>query len=169
MNKIKSNIPNILSILRIIFSPLLFLFILLDFGLLAIILFIYCIISDKMDGYIARELDVCSNFGGYLDVVADFTFVFLALYSLVIKLLYPFWILIVISLFFIQFLFTSSTKRPVYDPLGKYYGAFLMMMVGIALIDYFKDVLIYIPVFLLCYTLLAVISRMVILVLNRKK
>ena len=46
------------------------------------------------------------------------------------KGLYPLWMILLIVAMFIQFVLTSRLERPVYDPVGKYYGLFLFCAIG---------------------------------------
>ena len=67
-------IPNFLSFLRIILSLFFIAFMLLDTSLLrllALITFFICSISDILDGYIARKYNYQTDFGKYLDPIAD--------------------------------------------------------------------------------------------------
>ena len=67
-------LPNILSGIRILLSPIfLFLFFQDDFVLKAIGLGVYIIaaITDYYDGYFARKYKVFSDFGAFLDPLAD--------------------------------------------------------------------------------------------------
>jgi CDP-diacylglycerol--glycerol-3-phosphate 3-phosphatidyltransferase/cardiolipin synthase len=91
--------------------------------------------SDALDGHVARRLGgVCPWWGPYSDAVADFCFVLAAFSAFVLEGLYPFWLLILIIAMFAQFLLTSSLSRPVYDPVGKYYGLFLFCAIGVTLV-----------------------------------
>ena len=53
--------------------------------------------------------------------------------AFVIKGVYPFWTLLLIGAMFLQFILTSGLRRPVYDPVGKYYGVFLFAAIGVTL------------------------------------
>lgn len=64
------NLPNILSISRIIVSGLLFF--LGGYPVLFTILYLYCGVSDVVDGYIARRWKVESSIGAKLDSLGDF-------------------------------------------------------------------------------------------------
>lgn len=71
---IKRNIPNGLSTLRIILS---FVMLFLEIrNPLFLSLYLICIISDVLDGYIARRYNLSSDFGAIIDSIADFIFVF---------------------------------------------------------------------------------------------
>ena len=68
------NLPNILTIFRIVTLPILILLILspdLNLNFYALLLFIAISASDFFDGYFARMMNVESSFGKMLDPIAD--------------------------------------------------------------------------------------------------
>ena len=69
------NLPNILSISRIILLvPIIFLFE-YEFYLASLIFFIAASLTDYLDGYFARKNNLSSNTGALLDLLADKIFV----------------------------------------------------------------------------------------------
>ena len=56
---------------RIIVTPFVIYFIFIDDFFIASILFIYCSISDLLDGYLARKYDLVNERGNFLDPLAD--------------------------------------------------------------------------------------------------
>ncbi|SNR75323.1 CDP-diacylglycerol--glycerol-3-phosphate 3-phosphatidyltransferase [Desulfurobacterium atlanticum] len=66
-----SAIPNILTILRIIFIPFIVFFIIEGMYFISIILFVISAFTDFLDGYLARKMRSVSNFGKLFDPVAD--------------------------------------------------------------------------------------------------
>jgi CDP-diacylglycerol--glycerol-3-phosphate 3-phosphatidyltransferase len=67
-------IPNLLTLLRIVFIPVLFLVYWLPYAWskpLACLIFTLAAITDWFDGYLARRLNQHSSFGEFLDPVAD--------------------------------------------------------------------------------------------------
>ena len=98
-------------------------------------IFIFAVITDAFDGYSARKLGVVSNYGAYFDTVADFILVLTAFLTFIITGIYPYWLLILIILVFLQFIVTSKLKVLVYDPVGKYYGSFLFAVIFITLVS----------------------------------
>ncbi|MBF0483259.1 MAG: CDP-diacylglycerol--glycerol-3-phosphate 3-phosphatidyltransferase [Candidatus Omnitrophica bacterium] len=68
------NLPNLLTILRIILSGF-FIFFMYQVGvgskILALILFSAAAITDYFDGHIARKYNLISNFGKLMDPIAD--------------------------------------------------------------------------------------------------
>ena len=68
------NISNILTIIRIVIIPIIVLCIYLTnpyFGWIAFILFCLAGITDYFDGYLARLRNEVTNFGTFLDPIAD--------------------------------------------------------------------------------------------------
>ena len=71
------NLPNKLTILRIIMIPFFVLFMLLDGGMsqtyryIAAVIFIVASFTDLLDGKIARKYNLVTNFGKFMDPLAD--------------------------------------------------------------------------------------------------
>ena len=71
------NLPNKLTILRIIMIPFFVLFMLLDGGVsqtyryIAQVIFIVASFTDLLDGKIARKYNLVTNFGKFMDPLAD--------------------------------------------------------------------------------------------------
>lgn len=69
-----SNVPNILSLFRIVVSPILILLLLSPGKFLSIFsaaLFLVASLTDLLDGYIARKYNASSSLGKFLDPLAD--------------------------------------------------------------------------------------------------
>ncbi|WP_273690023.1 CDP-diacylglycerol--glycerol-3-phosphate 3-phosphatidyltransferase [Ketogulonicigenium vulgare] len=81
------NVPNILTVLRMLAAPgvpLIYLFCDGEMAALAaLILFVAAAVTDWFDGYLARKWDQQSRFGAMLDPIADKAMVVLALMVLV--------------------------------------------------------------------------------------
>ncbi|MBO2516295.1 MAG: CDP-diacylglycerol--glycerol-3-phosphate 3-phosphatidyltransferase [Clostridiales bacterium] len=67
----KMNIPNLLTMLRVILIPVIVLLTGLECFTAAGILFILASLTDFLDGYLARKYDLVTDFGKFLDPVAD--------------------------------------------------------------------------------------------------
>jgi cardiolipin synthase (CMP-forming) len=65
------NIPNFLSILRILSIPLLIILLSYDEYVGALAVFIGAAVSDALDGFIARRFKQNTQVGAYLDPIAD--------------------------------------------------------------------------------------------------
>ena len=77
------NLPNKLSILRIFLCPVFLFFVLADFIpnnlLWSAIIFAVAAITDSLDGKIARKYNLVTDFGKFIDPIADKIVVFAAL------------------------------------------------------------------------------------------
>ncbi len=85
----KLNLPNKLTLLRMLMVPFLMIFIVFDFGMpdalaraIAAFFFAAASFTDFLDGYIARKHNLITNFGKFMDPLADKLMVFVALISL---------------------------------------------------------------------------------------
>ncbi|MBT8352055.1 MAG: CDP-alcohol phosphatidyltransferase family protein, partial [Deltaproteobacteria bacterium] len=86
------NIPNILTLLRILLTPLFVIFLLKHLYSFALIVFTLAGISDGLDGFIARYLNQRTTLGAYLDPIADKLLVTAAYVSLAILNIIPPWL-----------------------------------------------------------------------------
>ncbi len=97
----KMNLPNKLTVLRMIMVPFFVGFILLSpkvlwFKWIALGLFIIASLTDMLDGKIARKYNLVTNFGKFMDPLADKLLVCSALICLTDLNVIPSWITIVI-------------------------------------------------------------------------
>ena len=65
------NIADFFTFSRILVTPFVIYFIFVHNFFIASILFIYCSISDLLDGYFARKYDLVNERGNFLDPLAD--------------------------------------------------------------------------------------------------
>lgn len=78
------NLPNKLTILRVIMIPIFLVLLLwLDIRWAATVIFIAASLTDLLDGYIARSQNLVTNFGKFADPLADKLLVAAALISFV--------------------------------------------------------------------------------------
>ena len=93
------NIPNLLSLSRMLTTILVFVLILLNSPwafLTATALFILASVTDFFDGYLARRFKLVSPLGVFLDLTADKVFISAILIALVQVSLVPAWIVVII-------------------------------------------------------------------------
>ena len=99
------NLPNYLSLARIVLVPLLVVILLTPFAedyigissyALAIAIFLAASFTDILDGHLARRRNQVSNLGKLLDPIADKLLVSAALIVLVEKHLAPAWVVVII-------------------------------------------------------------------------
>ena len=77
------NLPNKLTLLRIITIPVFIVVLMMGHGYVATIIFIAAALTDMLDGHIARKYDLVTNFGKLMDPLADKLLVMSALLCLV--------------------------------------------------------------------------------------
>ena len=125
------NLPNKLTILRIIMIPFFVLFMLLDGGVsqtyryIAAVIFIVASFTDLLDGKIARKYNLVTNFGKFMDPLADKLLVCSGLICFVGLGQLPAWfVIIIISREFIisGFRLVASDNGVVID--ASYWGKF---------------------------------------------
>lgn len=73
------NLPNKLTMTRIIMVPVFMAIILKEYYIAALVVFALASITDFLDGYLARKYDLVSSFGKIMDPLADKLLVFSAL------------------------------------------------------------------------------------------
>ena len=93
------NLPNKITIFRVCMIPIFLVFMLVPTipqgRYIAAAIFILAALSDLLDGYIARKHNLVTNFGKFMDPLADKLLVSSALICLVELSLLPAWIVIV--------------------------------------------------------------------------
>ena len=115
-------IPNILTISRLILTLPLILFLELKKPTFVFILIIIAGITDFLDGYYARKLNLKTKFGAILDPLTDKIFLLIPLLWLCKENLIPFWSL---SIILFRELIISALRTTIKDglpasKLGKY-------------------------------------------------
>jgi len=95
------NLPNKLTVMRVVFVPVFVAFLLLrdmhpSFKWIALAIFITASFTDLFDGYIARKYNLVTNFGKFMDPLADKLLVCSALICLTSLQLIPAWAVIII-------------------------------------------------------------------------
>ncbi len=94
------NLPNKLTILRVILIPVFLLILFLlpapNNRYIAVVIFIAASLTDFLDGYLARKWHMVSNFGKFMDPLADKLLVMAALVSMVQLGDLPSWVVILI-------------------------------------------------------------------------
>ena len=95
------NLPNKLTILRVIMIPFFVFFLLSGVGgsaskWIALVIFAAASITDTLDGYIARRDNLITDFGKFMDPLADKLLVGAAMICLIPMDKLPAWIVIVI-------------------------------------------------------------------------
>jgi CDP-diacylglycerol--glycerol-3-phosphate 3-phosphatidyltransferase len=119
------NVPNILSLSRILATVVIFVLVLINTPLaylVATVLFVLGSGTDFLDGYLARRYKLVSPLGVFLDLTADKVFVSVILIALVQVGLVPAWIVAVIIAreFLVTGLRSMASAKGKVIPAGKW-------------------------------------------------
>ncbi len=94
------NTPNKLTVLRVILIPFFVFFLLMDFEnwgkWVALSLFVIASLTDTLDGYLARKNHQITNFGKFMDPLADKLLVCSAMICLIEMGRIPSWVVVII-------------------------------------------------------------------------
>ncbi len=95
------NLPNKLTLFRVVLIPFFVFFLLTPYfegygNYIAVAIFIVASITDFLDGKIARKYNLVTNFGKFMDPLADKLLVCSALICLIQLELIPAWVVIII-------------------------------------------------------------------------
>jgi CDP-diacylglycerol--glycerol-3-phosphate 3-phosphatidyltransferase len=139
------NLPNILSVSRILLLIPIISFFVNGFFILSVLTFVIASITDYLDGYFARKKNLVSDLGAFLDLLADKIFVSIILIwmtfnfdSLIILISSILIISREISISYLRLFIISKSKNIAEvksDLLGKYKTTFQMIALGFILIS----------------------------------
>ena len=152
------HMPNILTVLRLLACPLLIFLVYSEEMYWTLIIFILACLTDFFDGYLARKENFKSNFGKFLDPIADKTLIltmcFLIVFGMrlgqhMLELLFsiPFLIILIreIIVSFLRFNLSRWNKNKNIDvSLLSKYKTFIQMLaigslLGFCFYDFFND------------------------------
>jgi cardiolipin synthase len=90
------NIPNLITLLRIILVPVVVILLIQGFFLKALIVFIVAGLSDALDGFLARVLNQQTALGAYLDPIADKALLASTFVTLSVLHVIPGWLTVIV-------------------------------------------------------------------------
>ncbi len=170
------NLPNKLTLLRVLMIPFFVFFMLTDYAgvtskWIALAIFIIASLTDLLDGKIARKYNLVTNFGKFMDPLADKLLVCAAMVCLVEMRKLPGWIVIVIiSREFIisGFRLIASDNGVVIaaSSWGKFKTTFQMIMICLLIAD-IEILFVFTQVIIWVALLLTVISLIDYLLKNK--
>lgn len=153
--KLKRNIPNIITISRIVSLILGFVFFIKNKIILSLIFYIYGAVSDALDGYFARKLSAYSKFGQYLDAVSDKLY-FLSL--IIILLIYKYYLIVIpliieLIISVINYLILKKNKKVFTERVGKFKTTLLIIDLILGIISIKIKEIIYLHIIILLLVL----------------
>lgn len=168
------NLPNKLTVLRMILVPVFMIVYMIQsipfHSEIAAFIFILASATDWLDGYLARKHNIVTNFGKFMDPLADKLLVTGALLCLMEQNIVAFWVVMIIIAreFIVSGLrLVAVTKGIVIaaGKLGKIKTVLQMIAISAAILSFnklFVDILIY------ASTFMTVLSGLDYLIRNRK-
>lgn len=171
------NTPNMLSIFRLCLVPV---FVVVYFSGVpnahawAACVYILAIITDFLDGFLARRFNLITNLGKVLDPLGDKMFTLAVLACITIDKVIPAW---VIGIFFAKEILMAAggmvihRRAKVEIPPSNYFGktaTVMFFVVGVALLV-FEKIPYHAAVCLICLCLLASVAALVSYILSFKK
>ncbi len=141
--KLTINIPNILTVLRILVTPLFVIFLIRNQHGYALLVFVFAGVSDGLDGLIARWLNQRSDLGAVLDPIADKLLLTAAYITLGILKDIPGWlavlvisrdVLIVTGIAVLTFADIHFDIRP--SLVSKWTTVFQILLIGVSLLEF---------------------------------
>lgn len=147
------NLANKITLIRVLLVPVFVIVLYLDYNYatyVAAAIFIIASLTDTLDGYIARSRNLVTNFGKFVDPLADKVLVAAALISLVEFGKVPAWVVIVIitrefTITGFRTLAASEGVTIAASPLGKVKTITQLIAIIALLLDNFPFNLINIP------------------------
>ena len=133
----KMNLPNKLTILRTVMIPFFILFLYTDWfhgydKIIAAVIFIAASLTDMLDGKIARKYNLVTNFGKFMDPLADKLLVCSALIALVDLNKIAAWVVIIIIA---REFIISGFRLIAASYWGKFKTTFQMLMIIYLVVD----------------------------------
>jgi len=171
MVRLIKELPNMLTLLRVVLSCLLNFYILNQFGSLPIpiVIFLLIVLTDFLDGKIARFYGNTSLFGAVFDIVADLFYMVTSYIVLCSFHVLPLWFLFIMLFKFIEFVVTSFfLKEPcsgksifVFDFIGRFTAVLFYIIPILAYASFQLSQLLYfftIHIFLYIITFMVFVS-----------
>ena len=89
-------IPNILTVIRILLTPVFIIVTMKSLISFALLIFLIAALTDALDGFIARYFDQRSNLGAHLDPIADKMLLTSSFISLSVLMMIPNWLTVIV-------------------------------------------------------------------------
>lgn len=157
--KLKYLLPAGITLLRLIAAPFFYLAFVNSACTTALLVVIFAGITDIADGKIARKMDAASTFGAFFDVITDFIFIVAAFAAFVSQDWYGVFVVMPIAVSFIHFLIGRGFKKPVYDPLGRYSGAVVLVIIGLTVLLPYPMLRTVLSYFLAMFFIVSIVLR----------
>ena len=172
------NTPNKLTIARMIIVPFLVIFLLTGWGgeanrYISLTLFVVASVTDWFDGYLARKNNLVTNFGKFMDPLADKLLVCSAMICMIdLKRLSAWFVIIIIAREFIISGFRLIAAENGIVIAANYWGKFKtvsqMIMIILLMLDFGGIFAVLTQIFIWLSVALTIISLLTYIMQNRK-
>ena len=172
------NTPNKLTIARMIIVPFLVIFLLTGWGgeanrYISLTLFVVASVTDWFDGYLARKNNLVTNFGKFMDPLADKLLVCSAMICMIdLKRLPAWFVIIIIAREFIISGFRLIAAENGIVIAANYWGKFKtasqMIMIILLMLDFGGVFAVLTQIFIWLSVALTIISLLTYIMQNRK-
>ena len=130
----RPHLANILTGFRAVLIPFIYVSLTTARFQLCLLLYLVALFSDVLDGKVARRMGSASLRGALFDAGVDFLLAFSGSLGCAVLGLIGLWVPGVLVLVFLQFVVVIMSRRSVYDPIGKVFGLFTLLIVPIVLV-----------------------------------
>ena len=172
------NTPNKLTVARMIIVPFLVVFLLTGWGgeanrYISLVLFVVASVTDWFDGYLARKNNLVTNFGKFMDPLADKLLVCSAMICMIdLKRLPAWFVIIIIAREFIISGFRLIAAENGIVIAANYWGKFKtasqMIMIILLMLDFGGVFAVLTQIFIWLSVALTIISLLTYIMQNRK-
>ena len=163
------NIPNVITMLRILIVPFILYAIFEKYFLVAMLLFAIGALSDFLDGYIARNFNLVSKFGKYIDPIADKILILSVLVALSVieksgEFIHMWMVLLIFTREILITLVRSFLKKRSMDFEAKFLGKaktmlqVLIIAISLLLLKYFPESVYMIEYFMIIFVIVTCYS-----------
>ena len=130
-----NKLANIITGFRLLLAPMILLSIISDRVLVSILLYAIALLTDVLDGMVARVTKSASRTGAFYDAGADFMLVFSGALGLVLVKTLGYWVLGLMFMMFSKFALTFGKADSVYDRYGKGFGICSLFIVPVSILS----------------------------------
>ena len=130
-----NKLANIITGSRLLIAPIIFLSIISGQLWTSILLYSVALLTDVLDGFVARVTKSASKTGAFYDAGADFMLVFSGALGLVLVKALSIWVLGLMILMFSKFIIMFGKPDSVYDRYGKRFGICSLFIVPVSLLS----------------------------------
>ena len=95
-NRFIISLPNVITVIRILLTPIFVIFLQSGWYLYALLVFVVAAVSDGLDGFLARYFDQRTELGAYLDPLADKLLLITAFIGMAVLQFIPAWLAIIV-------------------------------------------------------------------------